>query len=170
MNAVVREAVPADLEQIIPLFVDSVDTSLPGVQFSDKPGYTYEKLHPVLLKRLFVPPSRKVYVVELPSGDITGYANVKGDSKLSHDSEEIDMFFVKADMGRLGYGGLLMKAMQKGWGERGLWIVVFERNEHARRFYEKHGFVLVYTKLALELGIQGTDEEMLCVLRWSRST
>ncbi|KAI0671431.1 acyl-CoA N-acyltransferase [Trametes maxima] len=180
---VVREATPADLEQLVPLFIHSVDTSLPGVTFSTDPLYAPDRVYTKLQTRLSPPNLTRAYVLELASGEIVAYAIVKLSSKTANSDgkvdeatgyrtgggqDELDMFFVKAGMGGRGYGGLLMAALQKGWTERGgLQLHTFKRNLRAIRFYEKWGFRLAAGEEALRFGLQEPIEEVVCLLRWS---
>lgn len=169
---VVRLASKSDIEVLAPLFVSSLDTSIPGVKFSTLPLYTPDKVAPRLLERLFPPSSYKTYVLELPTGDIVGYANVKPNGGPRGVEDELDMFFVRADLGGRGYGGQLMKAIQADWSKRGLCLRVFERNERARRFYDKWGFRLVEgaeEKVMFSLA-DGPREETACLMRWSNTS
>ncbi|KAI0754882.1 acyl-CoA N-acyltransferase [Daedaleopsis nitida] len=171
MSPVVRPATESDIEQIAPLFVDSVDTSLPDAKFSADPNYALDKIEPSLSKRLSPPRSHKTYVLELHTGEIVAYGNVKPDGGPNGDADELDMFFVKVGLGGRGYGSQLMEAIQSDWAQRGLWVTVFEKNERARRFYEKRGFRLVESAGAsLSLGLREPREEKTCMMRWERTS
>ena len=173
MSPIVREATESDVEQLAPLFVKSVDTSLPGVTFSDDPNYALDIIQPHLLKRLFPPKSRRTLVLESHTGELLGYGNVKPDGGPNNDEDELDHFFVKAGEDRRGYGSQLMEALQEEFGERGLWVQVFEKNERAVRFYEKWGFKLGEDgERSLKLGLKegGPEEETVYCMRWSRTS
>ena len=168
---IVREATQDDVEQLAPLFVKSVDTSLPGVTFSSDPSYTLDKVVPHLRARLFPPKAYKTYVLELPTGELAGYGSVKPGGGPNGDGNEVDMFFVRADLGRRGYGGQLMRTIQAEWGERGLWLRVFKENSRAIGFYEKWGFGLVEgQEETLGLSLAEPREAIACLMRWPRST
>ncbi|KAI0657338.1 acyl-CoA N-acyltransferase [Cubamyces menziesii] len=179
---VVRQATPDDLAQIVPLFIASHDTTLPGVTFSADPWYAPDKVLQRLQTRLFPPQSLKTYVLEVPdTGEIVGYGNVKprrdleDTSSASHeqnseDQDEVDMFFVKAGAGGRGYGTLLMEAIQKDWhAQGGLKLRVLKRNERAIRFYEKCGFRMVAggEEVVRSEALTEPMEETLCLMRWS---
>ncbi|KAI0335810.1 acyl-CoA N-acyltransferase [Cubamyces sp. BRFM 1775] len=180
IQPVVREATPADLAQIVPLFLASLDTSIPGVTFSNEPFYAPDNVFTRLRTRLFPPRSRKTYVLEFPqTGDIVGYGNVKprhdpddtsSAPQVSEDQDEVDMFFVKAGAGGRGYGTLLMEAIQKEWSAQGgLKLRVFKKNERAIRFYDKCGFRMVAggeTVIRADT-LTGPFEEAVCLMRWS---
>nr|VWO95100.1 6-methylsalicylic acid synthase (6-MSAS) (EC (Arthrosporol biosynthesis cluster protein AOL_s00215g283) [Ganoderma boninense] len=172
MAPIVREATESDVEQLAPLFIQSVDTSLPGITFSSDPRYALDVVQPQLLKRLFPPKSRKTFVLESHTGELLGYGNVKPDGGPNKDEDELDHLFVKTGEDRKGYGSQLMEAIQEEFGERGLWVQVFERNERAVRFYEKWGFSLGAggrQSLKFDLG-EGPQEETVCCMRWSRTS
>ena len=164
---IVREATPADVEQLAPLFVHSVDTSIPGVIFSADPSYAPERVVPHLHVRLFPPKAIKTFVLELHTGELAGYASVKPGT----DSEdEIDMFFVRADLNGRGYGGQLMQAAQKESRSRGrgLHLLVFKKNTGAIRFYEKWGFRLVEgQERVMDLSLSEPAKETACLMRWA---
>ena len=172
MYPVVREATESDVEQLAPLFVRSVDTSLPGTTFSNDPNYALDIIQERLLKRLFPPKSRKTFVLESHTGEILGYGNVKPDGGPNKDEDELDHLFVKAGEDRRGYGSQLMKVIQEEFGERGLWVQVFGKNERGVRFYEKWGFRLGEgSKQTLKLGLsEGPEEETVYRMRWSRTS
>ena len=171
-SPVVRPAIDSDIEQIAQLFLDSVDTTVPGITFSTDPNYILEKVVASLQKRLFPPRSHNTYVLELHTGEIVGYGNVKPEGGPNHDEDELDMFFVKAGLGGRGYGSQLMEAIQAGWSERGLCGHVFEKNARARHFYERWGFRHVEgAEEDLELHMaDGPKEERACLMRWTRTS
>lgn len=165
---VVREGSESDLEQIAPLFVHSVDATVLGVTFSADPRYAIDAVTTRLRIRLFPPHSHKTYVLELHTGEIVAYGNVKpnGGPHDKADADELDMFFVKAGLGSQGYGSQLMNAIQKDWGGNGLWVRVFEKNERARRFYEKSGFRVV-EKEELEMNLSDrVQKETVVLMYW----
>ncbi|KAI0632209.1 acyl-CoA N-acyltransferase [Trametes polyzona] len=183
----VREATPADLPQIVPLLLASLDTSIPGVTFSDSPANEPSIVHEKMRARLFPPNSLKVYVLELPStGEIVAYGNVKprpspadGENADAEsgggvhlDQDELDMFFVKFGMGGRGYGGQLLAAIQREWARRGgLQLHVFKKNERAIRFYEKMGFRLIPGgEVVWDLDLkEGRRKETACLMSWPGS-
>lgn len=75
---------------------------------------------------------QQVWVAEA-DGRPVGFAAV-GDGMLNH-------IYVAPGWQGLGVGGALMDATLAGRDQLALWV--FQRNERARRFYERRGFVLV---------------------------
>ena len=73
-------------------------------------------------------------------GDIVGYIGMY----FSLDEGEITNVAVDSRMRRRGVGEMLVKAMQKEAGQRGISSIVLEvriSNENAIRLYERNGFV-----------------------------
>lgn len=58
------------------------------------------------------------------------------------DGEELDQLYIAPGWTGRGVGGRLVK-LAKGLRPGGLSVYTFQVNEGARRFYERHGFVLV---------------------------
>ncbi|OBZ68778.1 hypothetical protein A0H81_11342 [Grifola frondosa] len=159
--AVIRSATLDDLEQIIPFYLASLDTSLPGITFSDRPSHTEEKMRAKMPDRLFS--SVRTVVLELPlTKEMVGYASVKSDGSVKENGAELDRFFVKAGMAGRGYGGLIMEYLQKEWRDSGLWLHVFKKNERAIRFYSRWGFEIFVEE---ELMV-GDQKEIVCRMRW----
>jgi GNAT superfamily N-acetyltransferase len=78
-------------------------------------------------------PAREVWLVEL-DGRAAGFLALAGD--------EVEHLYVRPDAQGCGLGsGLLVRAKERR--PHGLRLWVFQRNTGARRFYERHGFVLV---------------------------
>ncbi|PCH40177.1 acyl-CoA N-acyltransferase [Wolfiporia cocos MD-104 SS10] len=164
---VIRYATPADIEELAPLFLASVDTSLPGITFSARPGYELAKICTHLETRLFPTPTIRTFCLELPSSPrIIGYASVKPKSTVKGlgDTPELDMLFVKVGMAGRGYGGLLMERVQRECRETGLGVHVFKRNERALRFYHKWGFAIVVEE---EMNIGEGNVEQVYGMRWA---
>ncbi|KAI0335809.1 hypothetical protein GY45DRAFT_1316540 [Cubamyces sp. BRFM 1775] len=163
----VREGTEADLAQIVPLYIASLATIFPETNLSAEPGYAPHRVRRVLRSRLFAPPPRlmRTYVVEVIStGEIVAFAHIVSkwdpevasalrarqpgiserelDRKLENDLDELDMFYVKVGAWGRGYGMLLMETIKYVWCEDSpaVKLLVYERNERAIRFYERHGF------------------------------
>lgn len=78
-------------------------------------------------------PTQAVWVAEL-DGQVVGYAAV--------DGSELNDLYVRPGMQGKGVGSaLLAKVMELSPGALSLWT--FQRNAHARRFYEQRGFEAV---------------------------
>ena len=75
---------------------------------------------------------QQVWVVEA-DGRPVGFAAVGGDM-LNH-------LYIAPDWQGRGVGGALLEAARSGRDRLELWV--FQRNERARTFYERRGFVLV---------------------------
>lgn len=81
-----------------------------------------------------------VFLVAEEEGDIVGYIGMY----FSLDEGEITNVAVDSRMRRRGVGEMLVKAMQKEAGQRGISSIVLEvriSNENAIRLYERNGFV-----------------------------
>jgi len=76
---------------------------------------------------------QKVWVAEDPTGEPVGFAAVS-DGMLNH------LYVAPTWQGR-GVGSALLEAARTGMDRLELWV--FQRNERARAFYRRHGFVLV---------------------------
>ena len=163
-----REATPEDVEQLGPLFLGSLDLSIPGVTFSRDTTLPLDRLLPYIHKRIFPPNALKAYVLELPTGELAGYGSLKPDE--SGPAQELDMFYIRADLNGRGYGSMLMKAIQNEYKAGGLWLWVFAKNERARRFYEKHGFELIEGKEKVaDLRLSTPTEEVMYMMRWAHT-
>ncbi|KDQ61127.1 hypothetical protein JAAARDRAFT_32130 [Jaapia argillacea MUCL 33604] len=165
MEPTIRPATLRDLDQIVPLFLASLDTSLPDVTFSTRPEYEPHKVYDVLKARLFVddgsPVTTHTYVVVTPSDteEIMGYATVKMTGGPGNESPELDHIFVKSDSKGAGFGSRLMRYLQAEW-PRGLRVHVFKRNEAGIGFYRKWGFTLVGEEELV------SEKEIVCMMKW----
>jgi len=172
----VRPATEDDLPAVTTLFLASLDTSIPGTTFSDRPEYAYDGLLAHMRKRLLsTDGGAKVttFVVVGQEGEVAGYANVKEEAEIApYDPigehmpagvPELDHLFVKVDPagGGRGLGSALMRKMQEEWREKGLRTQCFEKNERGLKFYRKWGFE--------EVGRESSPEGDALVLHWKGS-
>jgi GNAT superfamily N-acetyltransferase len=143
---VIRRATPADADAVGRVFVAARDemTYLPRV---DDAARTW-------LGSLFVERHR-LWVWER-DGEIAGFVGVDGDL-VSH------LYVAPAAQGR-GFGTALLDHAKTVSPER-LELWVFQRNEGARRFYERHGFRLV----RLTDGADNMEREPDALYAWSGS-
>ena len=100
-------------------------------------------------------PNQDAWVAEV-DGQVVGYVTLQG--------AELNDLYIQPGYQGQGIGtALLAKAMELSPGELSLWA--FQRNEGARRFYERHGFVVV----ELTNGAGNEEREPDVRYRWSRS-
>ena len=84
--------------------------------------------------REVVLPREETWVAENADGRIVGFASLS--------EHELEHLYVHPDAQGQGVGSaLLERAQARRLGGFGFWV--FQRNEGARRFYERHGCVLV---------------------------
>jgi GNAT superfamily N-acetyltransferase len=121
-----RRAVPEDAEAIADVFLPA----FAGLTF-------LPKLHDEADTRNWIAtvmlPSHEVWVAE-QDGEIVGFAALTED-RLGH-------IYVRPDVQSRGIGGALL-AKAKERRPRGFDLWVFQQNEGARRFYERHGLTCV---------------------------
>jgi GNAT superfamily N-acetyltransferase len=70
---------------------------------------------------------------------------------LNPSTAEIKRMRIRPDQQRLGFGGLMLKALEQHAAERGLWNLELDTTTEqrgARAFYEKHGYRLVEVRRA----------------------
>jgi GNAT superfamily N-acetyltransferase len=121
-----RRAVPEDAEEIADVFL----AAFAGLTFLPKlhdEADTKNWIATVML------PSHEVWVAER-DGEIVGFAALTEDL-LGH-------IYVRPDVQGRGIGGALL-AKAKAVRPRGFDLWVFQQNEGARRFYERHGLTCV---------------------------
>ena len=86
----------------------------------------------------------RVYLAVDSAGEVLGLMALDGDC--------LQQLYIDIDHQRRGIGSaLLAKARLLSPG--GLWLYTFERNQKARQFYEKHGFVIAGTGSDNEEGL-----------------
>jgi GNAT superfamily N-acetyltransferase len=121
---VIRRATPADADEVGRVFVAARDEMayLPRIPDEDRP-----KLGGWFLERT------AIWVAE-GAGRVVGFVGVN-DGEVTH-------LYVEPEAQRAGLGTALLEHV-KGLSDGRLWLWVFQRNEGARRLYERHGFRLV---------------------------
>jgi ribosomal protein S18 acetylase RimI-like enzyme len=121
---VIRRATEADAAEVSRVFVAARDemTYLPRIGEEHRP----------VLGGWFI--ERGPIFVEEDEGHVLGFSGVN-DGELTH------LYVDPAEQGR-GVGSRLMEHA-KAESPEGLCLWVFQKNEGARRFYERHGFRLV---------------------------
>jgi GNAT superfamily N-acetyltransferase len=90
-------------------------------------------------------------------GEIAGFAGLKGDM--------LEHLYVRPDLQRSGLGAALLDHA-KARRPDGLRLWVFQRNEDARRFYERQGFRLV----RLTDGAANMEKEPDALYEWTSSS
>ena len=123
----VRCARPADAEAIAELFLAARHEAMPWLAVAHTAAETRRFFRDVCL------PRQDVWVAEL-DGRVTGFAAL-ADGFLNH-------LYVHPEQQRRGVGSALWeRAKQTSPGGFRFWV--FQRNERARRFYERRGAVVL---------------------------
>jgi RimJ/RimL family protein N-acetyltransferase len=144
MNVTIREARPADAEQLISMLKDLSDE--PGLYIALSPGefnLTVEQEQKVIEE--YRTADNSVFLVAETEGRILGVLTCKGGSRrLTRHAATLGMS-VSGPWRNKGVGGLLLERViewAKGTGiVSRIELFVFARNEMAVHLYEKHGFV-----------------------------
>jgi ribosomal protein S18 acetylase RimI-like enzyme len=120
---VIRRATPADAAAVSRIFVRARDemTYLPRISEEHRP----------LLGGWFIDRD-EVWVAE--DGEVVGFIGL--------NYEELSHLYVDPDLQSRGIGSALLDQAKSLRPER-LELWVFQKNDGARRFYERHGFELV---------------------------
>jgi GNAT superfamily N-acetyltransferase len=148
----IREATPADREFILSLSERFADFELPSWRNTEQvAGGTARRLDDALAA---MNDRSTIVIVEDADGSPLGFAWLL----------IVEDFFSGRDIGKLseiavvrdgtGAGAVLMRETERWARERGcplLVLNVMEHNEHARAFYERHGFAPEYTLMAKPL-------------------
>jgi GNAT superfamily N-acetyltransferase len=98
-----------------------------------------------------------LYLEDVP----VGYARLRNSTEVDsqfpgNKTKELQRIYVQQNIVGKSFGTLLLKhcmAEAKNLGVAILWLGVWERNERALRFYDKHGF----TKFSSHIFMMGTD-------------
>jgi GNAT superfamily N-acetyltransferase len=138
-----REATPADAEQIAVLHADSWRRTYRGMmrdEFLD--GHVVQNRLSVWRERLDSPAANQLVVVAEAGGVIEGFVCVLGDDDARWGSL-VDNLHVRHDVHKHGIGRQLMREAA-AWAEanyagRGLYLWVMHANENAQRFYARLG-------------------------------
>ena len=125
MPAQIRLATPADADAIVAVFCGSKRPALPWLEESYTPAEVRSYVTDVLLR------TDTVWVAVL-SDDIVGYAALQDDV--------LEQLFVAAGFQQRGIGTQLLLTARQAARDR-MSVYVFVRNQAARCFYERHGFV-----------------------------
>jgi ribosomal protein S18 acetylase RimI-like enzyme len=142
---VIRRATPADADEVGRVFVAARDEMLylPRIPGEDRPK----------LGGWFV--ARDAIWVEERDGRVVGFVGL-------NDGEVTHLYVApRAQNGGIGTA-LLDHVKAQSAGELRLWV--FQRNESARRFYERHGFRLV----ELTDGAANMEREPDALYGWRR--
>ncbi|KZT55472.1 hypothetical protein CALCODRAFT_510087 [Calocera cornea HHB12733] len=182
---VVRRATALDIPLIAQVFLDSLDSTIPGKTFSDLPEYALPQVEPVLRARLLPEDGSVTTFVALhPATDeLLGYIDVKhrggplpqgyrstGTVQLPDGVPEIDHLFTKVPReggSGKGVGSALIQRVlaEESWTSAGIRLSCFEKNERALGFYRKWRWEQVGK---IGLGV-GEDGETALVL-WLKGT
>jgi ribosomal protein S18 acetylase RimI-like enzyme len=124
MAPVIRPATPKDADAVSRVFVAARDemTYLPRIDAVTRPrlGGWFSERGPIWLAE--------------EDGRVVGFSGVK--------DEELTHLYIDPAAQNRGVGSALIEHAKTVSPER-LWLWVFQQNEGARRFYERHGFRLV---------------------------
>jgi putative acetyltransferase len=142
-----RRAAREDMPAVAVLHRHTMKTSLPFLPDLHTPAED----RAFFCDRLF--PTNAVWVAE-QDGALVGYA-ARGDGWLNQ-------LYVHPDHQGRGVGGALLALAMEGVDALQLWA--FQKNDRARRFYEKRGFVLV----KLTDGSGNEEKEPDALYSWRR--
>ncbi|WP_405690182.1 GNAT family N-acetyltransferase [Streptomyces sp. NBC_00057] len=121
-----RLAEPAHAGEITAVFLASRTEAMPYLPRLYSDEQTQAWIEAVVL------PGSTVWVAETAdSGEIVGFAAL--------DGTVLDHLYLRPDVQRRGIGSTLLAAVKES-GPREVSLHVFQRNEAARAFYERHGF------------------------------
>jgi ribosomal protein S18 acetylase RimI-like enzyme len=145
--AVIRRATPDDAAEVSRIFVAARDemTYLPRI----------EDEHRSLLGGWFI--ERDEIWVSEEDGRILGFCGVQG--------EELSHLYVRPGGQNAGIGTALLEHA-KGLRPQRLELWVFQKNDRARRFYERHGFRLV----KLTDGADNMEKEPDALYEWTSAS
>lgn len=117
----------------------------------DLANYIVESFGPSKVRAEIENPHAIFFIIFL-DGKAVGYAKLREDSKAECVSNEaaieLQRIYILERVFSQGIGEMLLKhclGAAKGKGFETLWLGVWEKNERAQRFYEKHGFRCVGT-------------------------
>ncbi|WP_051950977.1 GNAT family N-acetyltransferase [Actinacidiphila yeochonensis] len=121
-----RRADPADAEEITTVFLASRAAAMPYLPRLHSDEQTLAWIEAVVL------PGSTVWVAETAQpAEIVGFAAL--------DGQVLDHLYLRPDVRRRGIGTALL-ATVKDASAGSLSLHVFQRNDAARAFYERHGF------------------------------
>jgi GNAT superfamily N-acetyltransferase len=126
----IRRALPGEARGLAALWIASRASSVPSIPPTI---HTDEEVHQWFAE--VVLPTREVWVADGPHELV---------ALMVLDDEWIDQLYVDPASTRGGIGGALLDHA-KARRPNGLKLWTFQDNLHARRFYERHGFVSVAT-------------------------
>jgi GNAT superfamily N-acetyltransferase len=147
---IVREAVAADLRQIVALHREDV---VREVREDDVPVDAYERA----FEEITADPHQQLLVGE-EAGEVVATAQVTWIRRLTYVGGEmgiVESVRVRSDLRRRGLGEQLMRHLLGLARDRGAVRVELTTNavrEEARRFYERLGFVASHVGMKLYLG------------------
>ena len=145
-----RQAVPGDADAIAEIHTTARREAMPWLAVVHTDEETRDWVANIVL------PNQDVWVAEI-DGEVVGYAAIDG-------AELSDLYVRPGYQGR-GIGtALLEKAKELSPGQLGLWA--FQRNDGARRFYERHGFEVI----ELTDGSDNEEREPDVRYRWIRDS
>jgi len=145
-----RDGAPSDANAVATLFLAARRTAMPWLRVAHTDEETREWIAKVLL------PEGRVRVADI-GGTAAGFAVVK-DGWLDH------LYIAPAHQG-IGVGSLLLDDAKRIAGTS-LQLYVFQRNQRARAFYLRHGFV----EVTFSDGADNEEREPDLVMVWHQVT
>jgi GNAT superfamily N-acetyltransferase len=143
-----RRALTQDMEAITDIFFASRRQAMPWLPEQ------HDRAATVAFFRDVVAPRRQVHVACDDTGVVLGF--------IAFGDEELEHLYVNPDVHSKGVGSALLAVAKEH--ERVLKLWVFQRNQRARTFYERHGFELV----RLTDGGGNAEREPDARYRWAR--
>lgn len=145
-----RPATPADATDLARLFMASRRAAMPWLREVHGEGATISYLREVVL------PRRHVLVAADAAGRPLAF--------IAFGDGEVEHLYVAPEQRGRGLGARLLQRAQASGPALELWV--FQRNEAARAFYERHGFRLV----RLTDGAGNEEREPDARYRWASGT
>ena len=145
-----HDAVPSDADAMTVLFLAARRTAMPWLPKVHSDEETRWWVANVMLRDL------QVRVAEV-DGQVAGFAATKGDW--------LDHLYVSPEYQGIGVGSRLLDDAKRIAGAS-LQLYVFQRNQRARAFYLRHGFI----EVAFSDGSGNEEREPDLVMRWTVSS
>lgn len=147
MNVYVRKMKEADIHEVRWIYTLGWQNAFKGIVPQDY-------LDQMDLSE-WAPPPEGAYVLTDGKKCLGTSSISKARDKSFNDWGEIISIYVLPELIGKGYGHILFEYVKDVLLEQGyknIYLTVFEKNQRARSFYEKHGFVWIGEKLSISVG------------------
>jgi chorismate mutase/ribosomal protein S18 acetylase RimI-like enzyme len=136
VDLTVRPATPDDADVLAALYLDARAASYPAIPRPVHPPHDVRRW----MRSHFETPGTEVWLAERVAGG--GGRDVSTVGLLLLEDDWVHSLYVAPDLTGQGIGTVLLD-LAKSLRPDGLGLWVFETNARARRFYERHGFVVL---------------------------